>query len=88
MDQLLGRLVVELRHDTIVRGILTEADDEMNLIMEKATYEPLQACIQLPNHTFMHSVVEGATLLPTRNSIQQYSPSFRTDLDTPEHSAC
>ena len=35
--------MVELRHDTIVRGTLTEADDEMNLIMENASYEPLQA---------------------------------------------
>ena len=56
MNQQLVRLVVELRHDTIVRGTLTEADDEMNLIMENATYEPLQACIQLPNPPFMHSV--------------------------------
>ena len=34
--------MVELRHDTIVRGVLADADEEMNLTMEGVTYEPLQ----------------------------------------------
>jgi len=36
--------VVELRHDTIVRGVLADADEDMNLTMEGVTYEPLQVC--------------------------------------------
>ena len=36
------RVVVELRHDTIVRGVLDSADDEMNLTMRNATLTPLQ----------------------------------------------
>ena len=39
---------MELRHDTIVRGTLTEADDDMNLIMEGASYEPLQVGAPAP----------------------------------------
>lgn len=36
------RLVVELRQDTIVRGVLESADEEMNLVITSATYTPLQ----------------------------------------------
>lgn len=36
------RVVVELRHDTIVRGMLDSADDEMNLTMCDAILTPLQ----------------------------------------------
>lgn len=39
---------MELRHDTIVRGTLAEADDDMNLIMEGASYEPLQVSAPAP----------------------------------------
>ena len=44
----LHRVVLELRHDTIVRGTLAEADDDMNIIMEAATYEPLQVILSPP----------------------------------------
>ena len=36
------RLVVELRQDTIVRGMLDSADEEMNLVMTNVTFTPLQ----------------------------------------------
>ena len=36
------RLVVELRQDTIVRGMLDSADKEMNLVMTDVTFTPLQ----------------------------------------------
>ncbi len=45
----LRSVVVELRHDTIVRGTLTDADEEMNLTMQGVTYQPLQACSQRPS---------------------------------------
>ena len=38
-----SRVVVELRCDTIVRGVLTSADDQLNLMMADVTYQPLQA---------------------------------------------
>ncbi len=37
-----SRVVVELRHDAIVRGTLASADDYLNLQLEGATYRPLQ----------------------------------------------
>ncbi|KAL4452464.1 hypothetical protein ABPG75_008126 [Micractinium tetrahymenae] len=36
------RVVVELRYDTIVRGELLGADDQLNLQLGGATYQPLQ----------------------------------------------
>lgn len=36
------KLVVELRQDTLVRGTLESADDEMNLVMVDASLTPLQ----------------------------------------------
>ena len=45
---MLRSVVVELRHDTIVRGTLTDADEEMNLIMEGVTYQPLQVRGEAP----------------------------------------
>lgn len=41
-----SRVVVELRHDTIVRGTLTSADDYLNLMMADVTYTPLQGAKQ------------------------------------------
>lgn len=35
-------MVVELRYDTIVRGELLGADDQLNLQLGEATYQPLQ----------------------------------------------
>lgn len=37
-----SRVVVELRCDTVVRGMLASADDKLNLQMEGVTYQPLQ----------------------------------------------
>lgn len=37
-----GRLVVELRYDTIVRGTLLAADDQLNLQLGDASVQPLQ----------------------------------------------
>ncbi|KAI3438295.1 hypothetical protein D9Q98_000729 [Chlorella vulgaris] len=36
------RVVVELRYDTIVRGTLLGADDQLNLQLSEASYQPLQ----------------------------------------------
>jgi len=36
------RLVVELRQDTIIRGVLESADEEMNLVMKGVTMTPLE----------------------------------------------
>ena len=36
------RLVVELRQDTVVRGMLDSADEEMNLVMTDVTFTPLE----------------------------------------------
>ena len=36
------RVVVELRQDTVIRGMLESADEEMNLVMTDATSTPLQ----------------------------------------------
>lgn len=36
------RLVVELRQDTIIRGVLESADEEMNLVMKTVILTPLE----------------------------------------------
>lgn len=71
-----GRVVVELRNDTIVRGVLDTADDFMNLTMSEVSYEPLQAPRQRLPFLFLKArhvrfIHLPATLDPER-SVTEY----------------
>jgi small nuclear ribonucleoprotein (snRNP)-like protein len=56
------QVVVELRQDTIVRGILLAADEQLNLQLSKAQYQPLigeqrqaeYVCIRGQHVRFVH----------------------------------
>lgn len=41
-----SRVVVELKYDTIIRGILTSVDDHSNLLLENVFSQPLQGAKQ------------------------------------------
>lgn len=55
------QVIVELRYDTVLRGLLESTDDALNLVLTGVTVQPLQAC------PILH------TRLPTKTSERQVS---------------
>jgi U6 snRNA-associated Sm-like protein LSm2 len=47
------KLVVELRKDTVVRGTLLAADDDMNLQLADATVQPLQGTARRAEYVYL-----------------------------------
>ncbi len=55
-------VVVELQNDAVVRGLLESADEGMNLIINGATYEPLQGAAQSMDFLFIKGARVRCTL--------------------------